>query len=94
MLRVDSLSHSLPRVLSELLRNSPTSPGKIDFAWKAAVGPATGRSTHVRLEGTTLLVEGVSRQWTREVARSSRLILHRLQRLLGDDVIKDIVIRD
>ena len=91
---MDPLAQALPRVLSELLRGTPTSPGKIDFAWKAAVGPATGRATHVHLEGTTLLVEGVSPEWRREIARSSRVILHRLQRLLGDDVIKDIIIRD
>ena len=91
---MESLTHSLPRVLSEMLRNTPISPGKIEFAWKAAVGPAVGRATHVRLEGTTLLVEATSPEWRREVARSAPVIIRRLHRLLGADIIKDLVIRD
>jgi hypothetical protein len=87
------LAQAIPRVLAELLRGSPLSPGKVDFAWKAAVGPAMERVTRVRLEGHTLLVEAHTPHWTREIARSSRIILKRMQVLLGEDVIQEISIR-
>ena len=74
----------MPRVIAELLRGSPMSPGKVEFAWKAAVGPADGsRHVPVRLEGRTLLVDANTAAWGREVTRSSRLILRRMQTLLG-----------
>ena len=31
------LAQAIPKVLAELLRAAPSSPGKIEFAWKAAV---------------------------------------------------------
>jgi len=61
------LSSGLPGALVELLRGSPTSDGKVTFAWKAAVGPAIDRVTNVKLERGVLLVEAVNAQWAREV---------------------------
>ena len=87
------LTDALPRVLADVLRQSPNSPAKVTFAWKAAVGPAVGRVTDVRLEGTTLLVEGATAAWTREIHRSSRIILQRMQNLLGATAITEILIR-
>ena len=87
------LTDALPRVLADVLRQSPNSPAKVTFAWKAAVGPAVGRVTEVRLEGTRLIVEGATAAWTREVSRSSRIILQRMQTLLGPGVITEIFIR-
>jgi predicted nucleic acid-binding Zn ribbon protein len=87
------LSQAIPRAVAELLRDAPLSPGKIEFAWKTAIGPALARSTFVKLEGTVLLVDAVSPQWAREVRRSSRIILSRLETLLGPGVVADIVIR-
>ena len=55
--RMRPLSSALPGALAELLRAAPLSPGKVDFAWRAAVGPALERVTAVRLEGTTLIVD-------------------------------------
>jgi len=83
----------MPRVLTETLRQTPMSPGKVEFAWKTAVGPAMGRGANIRLEGTTLLVETPSREWSREVMRASPVILRRMNALLGDDAIKEIVVR-
>jgi predicted nucleic acid-binding Zn ribbon protein len=88
-----ALSHAMPGALMELMRGTPLSPGKVDFAWKAAVGPALQRTTSVRLEGTVLLVDAASPQWAREISRSSRVILSRLQLLLGDDTVKELAIR-
>jgi hypothetical protein len=76
-----------------MLRDAPLSPGKVDFAWKASVGPALQRSTAVRLEQGVLLVDAQTAPWANEVRRSSRIILRRMQGLLGDDVITEIVVR-
>jgi predicted nucleic acid-binding Zn ribbon protein len=87
------LAHAVPGALADLLSTTPMSPAKIDFAWKAAVGAAMQRVTSVRLENGVLLVEAASEQWGREVSRSSRVILARLQTLLGEDVVTRIEVR-
>ncbi len=84
------LSSGLPGALAELLRGSPNSDGKVTFAWKAAVGPAIARVTHVKLEHSVLLVETAGGPWSREVMRSSPIILKRLQSLLGVDAVTRI----
>jgi predicted nucleic acid-binding Zn ribbon protein len=88
------LSSALPGALAELLREAPLSPGKVAFAWRAAVGPAIERETSVRLEGTTLMVDAASRQWAREVRRSSGIIMQRLGALLGAEVVTGLSIRE
>ncbi len=87
------LAQAIPRVLADLLRGTPASPGKVEFAWRAAVGPAMGRVTRVRLEGHVLIVEAQTPHWTREVSRSSRIILKRLRGLLGEHVVRELSIR-
>lgn len=87
------IASAVPGAVAELLRSAPLSPGKVDFAWKAAVGPAIQRVTAVRLEAGVLLVDATSAPWGREVSRSSRIILSRLQALLGAGVVKEIVVR-
>ena len=88
-----SISHAIPGAVVELLRTAPLSPGKVAFAWDAAVGPAVQRATAVRLEGDVLLVDASTLAWAREISRSSSVILKRLQTLLGPDVVKKIEIR-
>jgi predicted nucleic acid-binding Zn ribbon protein len=87
------LYDGMPGALVELLRGSPLSDGKVTFAWKAAVGPAIERVTHVKLEHKVLLVETASAQWSKEVMRSSTVILKRLQSLLGADAVERIEVR-
>jgi predicted nucleic acid-binding Zn ribbon protein len=87
------LTHALPGALRLLLHDMPLSNGKVDFAWTAAVGPAVARATAVKLEDGVLIVEATSAQWTREVQRSSALILKRLQSLLGDEAVTRITCR-
>jgi predicted nucleic acid-binding Zn ribbon protein len=87
------LHDGMPGALIELLRGSPLSDGKVTFAWKAAVGPAIERVTHVKLERRVLLVETPSAQWSKEVMRSSPVILKRLQSLLGTDIVERIEVR-
>jgi hypothetical protein len=88
-----AIGHALPGALAMLLRDAPLSPGKVAFAWKAAVGPAIERATAVRLEGRELVVDSVSAQWAQEVSRSSPLILARLRELLGPDAVTRITVR-
>ena len=89
---MQALTHVIPGALVELLRGSPTSDGKVTFAWKAAVGPAIDRVTHVKLERRVLLVETLNAQWSKEVMRASPVILKRLQSLLGAETIERIEI--
>jgi Dna[CI] antecedent, DciA len=91
---VRPLTSALPGALAELLKDAPLSPGKVSFAWRAAVGSALERETSVRLEGSTLLVDAVSYQWAREVRRSSSTILNRLQILLGAGTVVSISVRE
>jgi hypothetical protein len=90
---VHPISHVVPAALVELLRSTPVSDGKVTFAWKAVVGPALDRVTAVKLDGHTLYVEASGAQWTREVRRSSGVILTRLKTLLGDKTVQSIQVR-
>jgi len=90
---LEPLARALPGALVELLRNAPLSQGKVSFAWRAAVGPALERVTSVFLENGTLLVETTSAQWSREVHRSTPVILRRLDSLLGAGAVARIETR-
>jgi hypothetical protein len=90
---VHPISHVVPAALMELLRTAPLSEGKVTFAWKTSVGPALDRATSVRLEGTTLIVETQGPQWTREIRRSTPVILTRLKTLLGDQTVQSVEVR-
>jgi predicted nucleic acid-binding Zn ribbon protein len=87
------LTQALPGALAELLRDVPISHGKVEFAWRAAVGATVGRATSARLDGRLMIVEPVDEQWAREITRSSAVILTRLQTLLGRDVVTQIQVR-
>jgi predicted nucleic acid-binding Zn ribbon protein len=81
----------IPAVLGEIVRKAPLCPEKVAFAWRSSVGAAVDRVTSVRLDSEGVLhVTAVDAHWTREVKRSSRLILFRLAGLLGDGVVKKI----
>lgn len=71
----------------------PLSQGKVAFAWNAVVGPALQRVTIPHLEGSILIVEATSAQWARAVSQSSRIIRSRLDALLGEGVITELVVR-
>jgi predicted nucleic acid-binding Zn ribbon protein len=87
------LAHAVPGALMELLRAAPLSDGKVTFAWNAAVGPALERATTVKLERGVLIVDAASAQWSREIRRSSSVILLRLQSLLGKDTVRKLEVR-
>jgi hypothetical protein len=87
------LSQAMPGAIIDLLRAAPLSQGKVGFAWRAAVGPALERVTSVFLEKGILIVETTSVQWSREVHRSTTVILRRLESLLGTGVVERIETR-
>lgn len=76
-------------VIPRLLASAPLTREKVNFAWRVAVGPAIDRVTTARLAGVTLVVAGDA-QWLREVERSRDLILTRVQRLLGAEVVRKL----
>jgi hypothetical protein len=80
----------LADALAEVLRNAPLTPDKVSFAWRQAVGAAVDRATAIELDGGTLLVRAQSRQWQREVERSTALIRSRLDALLGAGVVRSV----
>jgi hypothetical protein len=82
------------RVLPALLARAPMSPDKLAFVWGQSVGAAVARATSVSLTGTTLVVHAAEPAWAREVQRSRALILERVQRLLGGDVVKKLIIEE
>lgn len=84
---MDSSRSIADRVLPALLRNQPLTPEKVQFAWRVSVGAAIDRATRVRLAGVTLVVTGEPK-WLKEIERSETLILRRLQRVLGDSVVR------
>ena len=87
------IAHALPGALVHLLEAAPLSDGKVAFAWTAAVGPALGRVTSVKLCGRVLVVETAGAQWSREIMRMSPVILARMQRFLGRDTVETLEVR-
>ena len=87
------LAHAVPGAVIELLRAAPLSDGKVGFAWRTAVGPGLERVTAVKLEGRVLIVDTPGVLWAREIARSSGVILKRMQELLGADTVDRIEVR-
>lgn len=83
----------LPRVVTDLVRASPLSPGKVDFAWRAAVGTSMSRVSSVRLEKDVLLVEAQTPHWAAAIMRASPIILERLRGTLGPETVRVIRLR-
>lgn len=90
---MESLATVLPLAVRRLLRQGEMSQGKLEFAWRAAVGPAIERATAVKLTSDgTLEVRAADATWRRELRRSQGMILERLQELLGRDAVRTVKI--
>jgi predicted nucleic acid-binding Zn ribbon protein len=87
------IAQVLPRALAEIVRLAPLSPGKVEFVWRTAVGPAMARGSAVRLEDGVLLVDAQTAAWGAAIRRGSALILTRLQAMLGPDAVREIRLR-
>jgi len=90
---MDPLQTIVPRALTELLRQGPMCQGKLDVAWRAAVGDALSRVTTVRLQPNGLVeVLPSDARWNSALKRSSGMILTRLKGLLGDGNVARITV--
>lgn len=76
----------LPEALAAILRRAPTTPEKVAFAWRSAVGPAVARATTIELRNRVLYVRTKDAAWQREIERSAAVVRARLAALLGDEV--------
>ena len=91
---MDSLHSVVPGALTELFRHGPLSQGKLEVAWRVAVGDALTRVTTVRLQPDGVVyVQTADLRWNAELKRSSAMILTRLNGLLGPGSISDIVVK-
>ncbi len=87
------ISQAVPGALAALLRSMPASQGKVQFAWNAVVGATMQRATRVYLEGDLLIVDTATNEWARELARSTHLIVRRLEAFLGPGVVRTLQVR-
>lgn len=91
---MDSLHSVVPHALTELFRRGPMSQGKLEVAWRAAVGDAITRVTTVRLLPDGVVeVQSADQRWTKELKRSSSMILTRLIGFLGAGSVTRIVVK-
>ena len=91
---MDSLHSVVPRALTELFRHGPLSQGKLEVAWRVAVGDTLARVTSVRLQPDGVVeVRTADQRWDRELKRSSGMILTRLIGLLGDGRVSRVVVK-
>ena len=91
---MDALQTILPRALAELLRHGPLSQGKLELAWRTAVGDGLSRVTTVRLQPDGVVdVLPADARWHRELKRSSNMILARLNSLLGPNAVTRLVLQ-
>jgi predicted nucleic acid-binding Zn ribbon protein len=92
---MDSLQAIVPAALRELLRRGPISQGKLEVAWRSAVGDMLSRVTVVRLRPEGVIeVAAADPRWNKELRRSSGVILTRLKGLLGDAPVSRITVVD
>ena len=90
---MQAIGQMWPRALAEAVRGAPLSPGKVDFAWRSAVGPAMARVSAVLLEDGVLLVETQTSQWASAIMRASPVILSRIRSMLGPETVREIRLR-
>ena len=91
---MDAVHTLVPRALAEICRNGPLSQGKLEIAWRAAVGDTLCRVSKVRLQPDgSVVVEASDPRWQKELQRSSTLIARRLNDLLGDGIVKRLSLK-
>lgn len=83
----------IPDAVAEIVRKAPLTPEKVAFAWRSAVGPAIDHATSVSWSDGVLRVKAKDVAWQREVERSAALIRSRLDRLLGERVVRYIDVK-
>jgi predicted nucleic acid-binding Zn ribbon protein len=91
---MDSLHTVLPRALLHLFQQGPMSQGKLEAAWRVAVGDAISRVSTVHLQADgSVEVRAADQRWQRELRRSSHHILSKLNALLGAQAIDKLHVK-
>ena len=91
---MDSINSVVPRALTELFRTGPMSQGKLEVAWRVAVGDAINRVSAVRLRPDGVVeVSPADQRWQTELKRSSAMIRSRLNDLLGKEAVTRLVVK-
>lgn len=91
---MDSLQSVTTSALSALFRQGPMSQGKLEVAWRIAVGDALSRVTSVRLQPDgSVEVRAADQRWQKELQRSSGMILTRLKGLLGAEAVTHLQVK-
>jgi hypothetical protein len=91
---MDAIHTVVPKALAELFRQGPMSQGKLDVAWRVAVGDALCRVSTVRLQADgSVDVHPADQRWQKELKRSSSMILQRLNGLLGANTVTRLVVK-
>ena len=89
---MEHLQAFVSAALAQVLRQGPMSQGKLECAWRLAVGDAITRVTTVSLQPEgSIQVKPADQRWLQELRRSSRVILNRLQTLLGPETVTRLV---
>ncbi len=92
---MESIGHTGARTLGSLLAGQPTTDAKVAFAWQIAAGPALSRAATLSWSSDgTLRVRATSAAWRQEIRRARPMITERLGHLLGQGVVKRMVIED
>jgi hypothetical protein len=72
------------KVVAELLRRQPMSPGKVRLAWQIAAGARIARVADAEfIAPDTIRVHPKDGRWAAEIERSRSLLADRLNRFLG-----------
>jgi hypothetical protein len=92
---MQSVRDAAGAALRDLLKGQPTTAAKVGFAWQVAAGAALGRASATEwLPDGTLRVSARDAAWRREIQRARPVIAERLRQLLGEGVVRAIVVRD
>lgn len=84
----------LPEVYRKLTREAADEEAVVTALWPLVVGgKVAARTRPVRLFKTTLIVETVSPDWRRQLARMSGDIVKQLNAAAGKPVVKDLEFR-
>lgn len=90
---MERLHTTSTRALRYILDGQPHCPAKVAFAWKMAAGPTLARAASPEWrEDGTLVLRSRPGAWLKELRHARPILTERLQRLLGADVVKKIVI--
>lgn len=91
---MDAIHTVVPRALTELFRNGPMSQGKLEVAWRVAVGDTLSRVSTVKLQpDRSVDVHPADLRWCKELKRSSTMILGRLNTLLGANAVTRLSVK-